>query len=298
MKLDFIIIGGQKCGSTYLHHIINEHPDISMVSGESPEFETPDYENGGLEKLKNKIQKLDQNKVIGIKRPNYLCSEEVPERLFKESPNAKLIVILRNPVERLKSSYFHQINNGFCPVLEINTGVKKLLDGSLNESYPRTKNIIKYGFYSTYLKKYINLFEHNLLILTYDELRENRDQVIKKCYKFLNVDESFVPQKEINKRPQKVTYSIPRVKFLVKANKYRFSYNKNKTRLFEKKQNLWDILNYSIIKGVDKYILNYFFKNEKPELSEKNKLKLIEIYKDDIQALESMINCDLNSWKK
>ena len=43
MKLDFAIIGGQKCGSTYLHHVISEHPEVEMVSGESPQFEDPDY---------------------------------------------------------------------------------------------------------------------------------------------------------------------------------------------------------------------------------------------------------------
>ena len=111
MKLDFIIIGGQKCGSTYLHHIINEHPEIDTLPGESPYFESPDYEDYGMDKLEKLINELDQNKVIGIKRPNYLSKPEVPLRIFKENRKIKLIVILRNPIERLWAKYSHRHRN-------------------------------------------------------------------------------------------------------------------------------------------------------------------------------------------
>jgi hypothetical protein len=297
MKLEFVIIGGQKCGSTYLHSVINEHPDIEMVPGESPQLENPDFNEGGLEDLGHRLNALDQSKTLGIKRPNYLALEEVPQRISAINKNARLIAIIRDPLERFKSSYFHYINYGFCPLLPLNDGVQSILTGELSAAYPRTTDILKFGFYSHHLMNYHRLFGGNLLILTYDELSRNRLDVIKKCYTFLGVDPTFIPEKALNSRPQKGNYSLKRAWFKRFMYRYRYSYNEDKTRLFEKNQSAGEKMIYGLLYLIDKYIVGHIYRMPKPDYSESMRQALNDAYAGDIKDLERQFSLDLSNWK-
>ncbi|MFT5827596.1 MAG: hypothetical protein ACJAVH_001296 [Bacteroidia bacterium] len=298
IKLDFVIIGGQKCGSTFLHTVINAHPEIDMPSGECSHFESPDYENNGLIKLEELLSDLNQNKKIGIKRPNYLSKPEVRERITEVNEQIKLIVILRNPIERLKSAYFHNMNYGFSPTLSLNTGIKKLIAGRLKKRYPRTDELIEFGYYAKYLKDYIKDYGDRLLVLFYDDLKKDKLGIIKKCYSFLEVDADFIPSDNfLNSKPQKVNYSLLRTRLLTKKNRFQFNYNATRTRLEVKKQNRIDKIICQTIDRIDRRIVSkYLVEDKKPDFNSEILLQLIEIYKHDIKELESICNVDLSHW--
>ncbi|MES2621990.1 MAG: sulfotransferase domain-containing protein [Bacteroidota bacterium] len=298
MKLDFVIIGGQKCGSTYLNTVIDLHPEVAMILEECPHFESPDYENGGPEKLDTLLKSLPQDKLIGIKRPNYLALPEVAGRLLAVNKNMKLIVILRNPLERLKSAYFHLLNYGFCPVHPLNEGIEKLLNGELSASYPRTNELLQFGFYGKHLQPYKELFGDNLLVLTYDNLKKDKLGVIKTCYSFLGLDDTFVPWQKLDSRPQEVNYSLLRTRLLTKKNKHRFIYNENNTRLFAKNQSNWDKFVCRSIDYIDQHLVNRLTNGgRKPAFSKAIKQRLLAIYMSDIELLERSIGHDLSKWK-
>lgn len=125
MLPNFIIIGAQKSASTFLQACLNDHPDIYMPYGETPFFESPDYERNNIRDLEKIFVDRDE-KCIGIKRPTYIGKPEVPERILAHLPNAKLIAVLRNPIDRAISAYFHNINYGFIPAIDVETGSKSL----------------------------------------------------------------------------------------------------------------------------------------------------------------------------
>ncbi|MGB5819500.1 MAG: sulfotransferase domain-containing protein [Saonia sp.] len=298
MKLDFIIIGGQKCGSTYIHKTIRHHPQVDMIDEECPHLESPDFENGGLEELKDRLGRLDQSKVIGIKRPNYLAKPEVPERIYAIDPSIKIIVILRNPLERFKSAYFHQMNGGTGPVVSLNNGAKGILNNKYRENYPRSSEVLEFGYYGKYLEKYMALFPNNLLVLTFDELKKDKISLIKKCYQFLNLDDTFIPHEILENRPQKVNYSLQSTKLLALRNRFRYSYNSDKTRIFKKQQSILDKFCAKGIEKMNQIIFNSIFRNnKKPDFSPSIKEELLTRYKPDIEILENMIDRDLTSWK-
>lgn len=105
MLPNFLIIGAQKSATTFLLRCLREHPDVFVPSGEIPFFEDPDYSQGDIESFARLFARGCHKKAVGLKRPNYLHKPECPERIHRHIPSARLIVILRDPIERAISAY-------------------------------------------------------------------------------------------------------------------------------------------------------------------------------------------------
>src|SRR3954453_11545774 len=106
----FVVIGAQKSASTFLQTCLADHPDVFMPKGELAFFESPDYERATLTDLRRLFEgRLERR--LGFKRPNYLCKPEVPARLAKDLPDALLLSVLRKPLDRAISAYFHYIRD-------------------------------------------------------------------------------------------------------------------------------------------------------------------------------------------
>lgn len=133
VKPDFIIIGAMKSGTTTLHEVLEQHPDVYMPRGEMKFFSIDDFEQQHYFFPYHKGQWTDHDfrkkfelykkwyidsyanagnaKVIGEDAPSYLPSKRAPERIAEQFPDIKLIISLRDPVSRLYSQYWHNVNN-------------------------------------------------------------------------------------------------------------------------------------------------------------------------------------------
>ncbi|RNI13582.1 hypothetical protein EFE41_03125 [Methanohalophilus portucalensis FDF-1] len=108
---DFIICGAQKAGTTSLLRYLRSHPEIFMPNKEVHFFDRNYLK--GLEWYKSQFADNSVSiKVYGEKCPEYMYLENVPERIYQNFPNIKLIFILRNPLERAYSGYWHEVKNG------------------------------------------------------------------------------------------------------------------------------------------------------------------------------------------
>lgn len=293
----FLIIGAQKSASSFMQLCLADHPDIYLPHGETPFFESPDYENSDIDQLE-KIFQGRSEKCVGIKRPNYIGKSEVPARIQKHLPHAKLIAVLRNPIDRAISAYFHKINYGFVPTLDVETGMRNLIsDSSFVSKYKRSSKIIEFGYYHKYLSKYDHYIKNGqILIFLHEDILSKPLDSIQRTYNFLGVSNDFIPN-SLSSRPQKVLYNLTRLKLIAHRNRFIYDYNDDRTRLFTKQMTPIDKILAGAITALDKMLLSKFLPNNKPKVGIELRNMLYDLYASDIEALSDYINRDLSGWK-
>ena len=297
---DLIILGAQKSASTFITDALQEHPKICIESDECAIFEDPDFELFDKNFFKNMhcvTSRPQKSGLFGIKRPSYIGRPEVPSRIKKYCPNAKLIAILRNPVDRAISAYFHYVNYGFLPLQNPNEGLRKILyDNNFRNKYKRSYEVLEYGLYGKYLSLYkSDELLHKMLVLFHDDITNNSRLELSKIFKYLEVDD-ISDKVDIENRPQQVVYNIYRLFFLRLRNPFMFEYNRDKTRIYVKKNKIGRVFS-SVIFHLDKMLISKIFV-KKFKVSNEIRNEIYKFYKEDIERLEELVKVELpRKWK-
>ena len=201
-KVDVFIVGGQKCGTTALHNYLIKHPKI--ISGKIKELHFFDYEpyfdKENIIKSPMHLRALFQRKIpedsiLIDSTPNYSWWENSINRIYNYNKNAKLIFIMRNPVQRALSHWNMQY--------DLKISLKSFRDSYNQELRGDTSRELSYisrGFYSKQIKKMFNNFgRKNVHILESKDLKENTNNELLKISNFLNIDKKdFSVEKIVN----------------------------------------------------------------------------------------------------
>ena len=284
MKVNLFIVGTPKAGTTSLHHYLNEFPDILMSIRKEPDFFSDrEIQEQGLYYSSSRINSLTKynslfsdwidESIIGEASVSYLFYPNVPERIKLYNDNSKIIIMLRNPIERAFSHYLMDYRLG-------------LTSNSFEEEFDKkeTLNFQQYfllGNYFHQVKRYLNIFgKENVHIIWYSDFKENTANELNKVISFLGLNTDF--KLDFNKIHN--SFSMPKNNFIRKI--YSIVWLR-KTLSFLLPENL---LIY--IKTV------LFNKVNKPKLSERTRELLYEYYLPDIQSLEKLLSVNLSQWKK
>ena len=297
MLPNFVIIGAQKSASTFLQYCLNDHPDVYLPHGETPFFESPDYERSDIRDLEKSLANRCEKRV-GIKRPSYIGKPEVPERISFHLPQAKLIAVLRNPIDRAISAYHHNIKYGFLPPIDIQVGMRKLIsEPSFLSKYKRSSEIIEFGYYYKYLREYDHFKKNGqLLVFLHEDFLSDPLASVQIAFDFLGVHPDFIP-KSLNSKPQKVTYNLTRLKFLSIRNRFMYEYEQDRTRLSPKKMTFMDKAIAGVITKIDQTILESLFGKNGPEVGSELRKIMYDLYDYDIELLEKLIGRNLSAWR-
>jgi len=191
---DFVIIGAMKCGTTTLYQNLVKHP--SIVSAKTKELHFFDVEKEfrkGLDwytsqfpLLHSKLQNK-QDLITGEASPRYLFIPDVPERVFNAMPDVKLIVLLRNPVDRAFSHYHHLKRRG-VEKLTFEEAINQEGDGNIQKYNNRT--YLARGKYVEQLKRWMNFFPKEQILIIHSE-NYYRDPIkgINQVCQFLDISE-------------------------------------------------------------------------------------------------------------
>lgn len=178
---DFIIIGSQRCGTTTLHRVLGLHPQVFTTPVKELYFFTDRNYHRGLRWYQRHFSQRNGEKVAGESSPDYILSETVAQRIKQHLPEAKLILTVRNPVERAYSAYwFHRVN-----LVETHRTFEDALEADLG--------YIDRGFYLQHIQKYFKHFaREQVLVVLNDDLRDDPNGVYQRCFDFLGVDDSVI----------------------------------------------------------------------------------------------------------
>ena len=203
----FFILGAQKAGTTWLWNMLGQHPGTSLPqTKEIHYFGSAELHAKGQDWYYGHFAGLDREKVIGeastshfFDRVPYFYNDSsqiefdpslppIPELMNAQFPEAKFIVILRDPVHRAVSAYSHWMKQGkLSPML----GLKRVAI-----EHPKLR-ILEYGFYGRYLEAWMGQIpaERFRIILYEQQIKRNWEQTLRDTYLYLGLDPDFTPER-------------------------------------------------------------------------------------------------------
>ena len=222
-KLDFILAGAQKSGTTALHYFLEKHPRITMGDQEEMHF----FDDDGLfsgpvdyELLHRHFPLLPRSTIAGECTPSYLYWKQAAERIWNYNPRIKLLVLLRNPVERAFAHWNMQRFKGREP-LDFLDAVKEE-KSRIAGAPPREARRFAYvdrGFYVQHLERFFRFFSREqMMIIKFEKFRQEQRETLDSIFSFLGVkplpsfrskDRNVVPyQRAMNWEERVFLYNI------------------------------------------------------------------------------------------
>jgi hypothetical protein len=178
----FVGIGAQKCASTWLYEILQDHPQVVLSTHKETDFFSYHY-GRGLQWYERQFPTQRSACLSGEISPSYLISGDVPERLASFAPDAKILVSLRDPVERAISNHRHEVRLGNFtgPDLSFEAGLQN------NPMY------LEQSRYGTHLRRWLRYFTPSrILIVLQEDIQAEPLAVARQVYGFLGIDAEHI----------------------------------------------------------------------------------------------------------
>lgn len=180
--IDFIGIGAQKTGTSWVYACLFEHPEICSPVKEIHFFSRSRYIKG-KEWYENHFASCEPEKKKGEFSTSYLYSPEAAGKIAALYPNVRLIAILREPTARSYSQYRNAIKAGEIPE-----------SVPFSEYFEKEESCKGQSLYTSQVKRYYSFFDREqLLVLFYEDIQENPLNFIQRIYRHIGIDDTFVP---------------------------------------------------------------------------------------------------------
>ncbi len=274
MKVDFMIIGAMKCGTSTLAQILANHPQVSFCKRKEPHFFS---QNPNWKESVDKYHSLFDEKegvIYGEGSTTYTFAPQfnplVWEDIYEYNPKMKFIYIIRNPIDRLVSQYVHMYEKG-------------VLKQPIERAIRNEASLINNSRYYTQILPYINKFSfENLLLLDFDDIIKNMDNVLSEVADFLGIEKYKFPESDNVHANESIGH-------------YKMNYQLE--RLVKKFTKSFSI-------EFKAKIASFLFKNkksrlkEKPILSAKDVLMLENLLRFEVKGIEQLTGKDFSKWMK
>lgn len=302
MNPNFLIIGAAKSGTTSLYQCLSQHPEIYMTpvketnffsfEGEQLEFTGMKHNESSLSYQKEIITNLQEyqeqfegkteEKAVGESCPSYLYVPKAAERIYAFNPNIKLIVVLRDPIERAYSNFLHHVRDRNEWTRDFLSAVKAE-SKRIEENWWWGFHYIQVGLYSKQLKRYFNLFNREQIkIYLYKDYLNKPEYVLKDICKFLEVDRKHTFDFNIKHNAT----GLAKYNFLDKIIK-----EQNALKTAYQKLLPFTKLRKEITKRISR--LNFL---GKPQLDLETRNLLLPLFHEDILSVQELIERDLTFW--
>lgn len=310
---NFFIVGAAKAGTTSLYHYLAQHPEVYMSPIKEPNYFSTDIDINAIRpQVKERIKLLNidefikgpmktnihrafitqesqylalfrnvnSEKAIGDASASYLYSQVAANNIHRFNPEAKIIIVLRHPVQRMYSHYLMDRRMAVTTI-DFEQAIKEDQNNP-SKSWGSKSLYFELSEYYEQVKRYYDVFPSSqILVLLSDELRADAKSTIKRIFRFLEISTDYEPdlKYEFN------SGVLPRNSIVSKI----ITNNYLRIRIRQA------ISNRSI-KNMIKKIL--FKKTSEEKLSVETNKILLEYFRDDINKLSKLIHRDLDKWLK
>ncbi len=211
---DFVVIGAMRCGTSQFYGLLTQHPDVQKATAkELHYFDRPERFERGIEWYRQCFPapqwKDGRRSITGEATPKYLADPLVPERMNEAVPAARLIVLLRNPVDRAYSHYHLLVRRGYAPSFEEALEAERpgFLEGVGDPSEQQSRSgvgdapatlLLDKGLYVDQLMRWHEFFSKDqLLILKSEDFYKHTADTLKAVQDFLGL-----PQRTLELPPR------------------------------------------------------------------------------------------------
>lgn len=298
-RIDFAIVGKPKCGTTALARFLEEHPDICISNPKEPNYfstdltEISDRHHGYKKYFPIRTPKdyskcfshCEPNQIKGEASPRYLSSEQSAYNIHKHNPAAKIIIMIRNPVDFMYSAHRQLVTSciedveSFEEALNLEEVRKKGKNIPKGARYPSHFIYTERAKYYKELKRYFDVFpREQILVLTNEEFKKDNQKHYTRTLEFLGANKSYQPNfKLVN------SSKAPRFRTLNRL------YNNPWIR-----RNLYRMIGPSLFEKLARLGRKIVLKDKKREpLSPELRRELEQKLMPDIKRMSQLLNRDL-----
>jgi Sulfotransferase family len=285
----FLVIGAARSATTSLHYALRAHPQVFVPERKEPNFFAfeglpADADPGvatsvtRLEDYVRLFQGVTDEEAIGEVSPVYLVNPRACERIHTHIPEAKLIAVLRNPIERAYSDYLMRIREGLEPLRDFGRALAE------EEARHRVGHpggyYIRTGFYGRQLRPYFNKFgADHIQVHLFEDVVANPDDALASIFGFLGVNPDFRPGPLLQTNVSGVPRNAPLAGLFWMRK--RFGALASAVLPLETKRRIKALME----KGLDR-----------PPLLPEHREELVDVYRDDVRELEKLLGRSLEHW--
>ncbi len=213
-KPNFFIVGAPKCGTSALYRYLSQHPDVFMSKDKEPKFFAPDLDTGSerdgevfvrdLESYLALFAEAGSARRIGEATTFYMFSREAARNIHAFCPEAKIIVMLRNPVEVIYALHEERLYNGNEDIEDFRAALEAAPERALGRRLPPRGSVhaaLQYREvvrFSEQLERYFQQFgRENVHVIVFDDFVRDTERCYREVLAFLELSDSFLPKFEV-----------------------------------------------------------------------------------------------------
>ncbi len=181
MRPTFIGLGAQKAASSWIYEVLKDHPQIGVSEPKELDFFSRFYEFG-FQWYEGFFERCQGCIAVGEISPSYLDHTEAPHRAHAYNPGFRIIVSLRDPVDRAFSNHLHEVREGRLAGADL----------SFEAGLANNPSYVARSRYATHLRRWFRAFDRRqILVLFQEEIRRSPDEHAGALYRHLGVDEHY-----------------------------------------------------------------------------------------------------------
>jgi hypothetical protein len=280
-RICFIGVGGQKCASTWIYDVLADHPDVCLSQDKELDFFSNFWDRGYawyMNQFDGERAKLAV--AVGEVSPSYLSDSDAASRAAQYNRNMKVIVTLRNPLDRAYSNHKHNIRQGFVPGNDL----------SFEKSLAENPTYIEHGYYGKYLGNWLRHFpKQQVLVILFEDIVADPVGVAASVYRFLDVSDDFVSKNLRKKSNESVAVANVRMARIVDDIRIRFRSSRLSSWI-------WDVLHLLGIRAMYRALNMRDVETAIPKMLPATRKHLADTYRADVELLESILGRPLTSW--